>query len=289
MKRGEVYWVGKLGYIKMGVVVSSNKENETRDYLNMCLMSENRGYRGVQTEVSGRTAYVMPTTLKSYHQEDVRTYVGTLTEEELAAVDKHLEEILGFDHEDEKKQIQIDNLRFEVLRLQKELQYASEKLKNRDAEIEQQKKLYEKAVDKIAEMTLAADVAKRVAELRAPVVEEEPELEFAEESEPEVEEPEPDPESEIIEEPEPEKPSRITFPVWEPTLEKPKEKKPVKKVNVNTASVSELIAVGFSKPAAGKINAHVKRYGPYKRVEDLKEIDEISGKDFRKLRDFLEV
>ena len=278
-ERGEVYWAGDYGYIKLGVVITSNEDNNSGTHIIMSLITENGVRSGIQTEVSGRISYVMPSVIKSFRKEEMRTYVGTLAEEEMAALDERLGQLFGFDNKDQKKQFQIDELNFQVLRLKKELQYASERLENKASEVEKYKKLYEKAVDQIAEMTLAADVAKRVAELRAPVVEDEDEddWEYAEVIEP----------PEVIEEPE--KPSTITFPIWEPTPEKPKTEKSVKKVNVNTASTSDLMAVGFSKPAAGKINAHVKKYGPYKSVEDIKQIDEVSGKDFRKLRDYLEV
>lgn len=67
------------------------------------------------------------------------------------------------------------------------------------------------------------------------------------------------------------------------------EPEPAKKVNVNEATMNELIELGFSKPAAGRIVSHRKKYGPYKKVEDLKGVDDVPSKLIRKLKDVLEV
>lgn len=76
-------------------------------------------------------------------------------------------------------------------------------------------------------------------------------------------------------------------------VEKPSAPKHVKekpeKVNINLATTKELMDLGFSKPAAGKITAHIKRYGPYRDIEELKNTDEVPGKLLRKLKDRIEV
>ena len=61
------------------------------------------------------------------------------------------------------------------------------------------------------------------------------------------------------------------------------------KVNVNTANVTELMNVGFSKPVAGRIVATVKKYGPFRSLDELTQVDGMRGKTLRKLRDKLEV
>lgn len=61
------------------------------------------------------------------------------------------------------------------------------------------------------------------------------------------------------------------------------------KVNVNTASTADLMKVGFSKPVAGRINAHVRKFGPYRDLDELLGIEGMKGKTLRKLRDKLEV
>lgn len=61
------------------------------------------------------------------------------------------------------------------------------------------------------------------------------------------------------------------------------------KVNINQANIYDLMKVGFEKRAAALIVNERKKYGNYRSVDDLSEIDEISGKILRKLRDKLEV
>lgn len=68
-----------------------------------------------------------------------------------------------------------------------------------------------------------------------------------------------------------------------------KKEAPVKKININLATQKELMDLGFSKPAAGKITMHIKRYGPYRDIEELKNTDEVPGKLLRKLKDRIEV
>lgn len=67
------------------------------------------------------------------------------------------------------------------------------------------------------------------------------------------------------------------------------EKQEPEKVNINRATVYELMALGFEKRAAALIVSRRKKYGNYRSVDDLSEVPEISGKILRKLRDKLEV
>lgn len=61
------------------------------------------------------------------------------------------------------------------------------------------------------------------------------------------------------------------------------------KVNINSANIHQLMALGFEKRAAALIVNERKKYGSYRSVDELSEIPEISGKILRKLRDKLEV
>ncbi len=61
------------------------------------------------------------------------------------------------------------------------------------------------------------------------------------------------------------------------------------KLNINTASLRDLMDVGFEKRAAALIVNERKKYGQFRSVDDLAGIPEISGKILRKLRDKLEV
>ena len=285
VERGEVYWVGKLGFANLGVIVSSRQDNFTDGFVAVATICGDEPRRGVSITVNGRQSWVACSNVRTVPKSMLRTWVSVLTREEMTLVDNELEEFFDLGYEDDSKDKEIESLKSKIARLEREVEYGKEGIQSRNVEVSKYKKLYEKAVDQIADMTLAADVAKRIAEKTVVTeVEEEPEPEeHIEEPVEEIPE-EPEPEEVIVEEPpkEPE-PSKITFPVWEPPVAKPKAPEPVKKVNVNEATMEELMGLGFSKPGAGKIVAHRKKYGPYKKVEDLKGVDDIPSKLIRKL------
>lgn len=81
--------------------------------------------------------------------------------------------------------------------------------------------------------------------------------------------------------------NKVVLPQPQPEEEAAPTEKP--KVNVNTASTTDLMKVGFSKSVAGRINAHVRKFGPYRDLDELLEIEGMRGKTLRKLRDKLEV
>lgn len=284
VERGEVYWVGKLGLANnLGVVISSKRDNFLDGFVAIAMICGDEPRRGVPVSVKGRPSWVACANIRTVPKNMIRSFVCVLTNEEMAQVDNNLEEFFDLGYVDDSKDKEIASLKSEVARLKREVEYGKEGIQSRAVEVSKYKKLYEKAVDQIADMTLAADVAKRIAEKTR--VEEEPEPEeHIEEETPEeviVEEP--------PEEPEEPEPSKMTFPVWEPPVAKPKAPEPVKKVNINEATMEELMKLGFSKPGAGKIVAHRKKYGPYKKVEDLKGVDDVPSKLIRKLKDVLEV
>jgi competence protein ComEA len=59
------------------------------------------------------------------------------------------------------------------------------------------------------------------------------------------------------------------------------------KLNINSASLRELMKVGFTKRVSALIIGNRKKFGNFKSVEDLREIPEISNKTLRKLKDVL--
>lgn len=291
VERGEVYWIGKLGFANLGVVVSSKQDNFTDSFVAVATICGEEPRRGVPIMATGKQSWVACANVRTVPKSMIRTFVGVLTKEEMAQVDDNLEEFFDLGYVDDSKDKEIDALKKEVARLKREVEYGKEGILSRAAEVSKYKKLYEKAVDQIADMTLAADVAKRIAEKTAAVeVEEEPEPEehIEEPVEEIVEEPEPE-EVNVEESPKEPEPSKITFPVWEPPVAKPKAPEPVKKVNVNEANIYELMEAGFGKSEAGRIVRWVKKYGKFKNLDDLTKVDGVTGKSLRKIRDGLEV
>lgn len=69
----------------------------------------------------------------------------------------------------------------------------------------------------------------------------------------------------------------------------PDEEPKSDKLNINTASLRDLMDVGFEKRAAALIVNERKKFGRFRSVDDLAGIPEITGKILRKLRDKLEV
>lgn len=77
--------------------------------------------------------------------------------------------------------------------------------------------------------------------------------------------------------------------VIEETPEEPQQKKPSKKVNVNTATVRELMQVGFGKSEAARIVYWGQSCGGFDSLDDLTAVDGVTAKKVRKLRDKLEI
>lgn len=66
------------------------------------------------------------------------------------------------------------------------------------------------------------------------------------------------------------------------------ERKPVKPVNPNTATVTELMQLpGVGAKTAERIVEYRKQHGPFQRLEDLMNVKGIGEKSFTKLRPHL--
>lgn len=76
--------------------------------------------------------------------------------------------------------------------------------------------------------------------------------------------------------------------VTEPTVVEQEEAMP-SILNLNKASVRELMSIGFGKSEAARIYHHRKRNGDYRSVDDLSFVDGVTSKVLRKVRDKLEV
>lgn len=282
VSRGEIRLISVNGVRLPAVVVSSNEYNDKQMSVIAALIGSAKGDSDCQIRIDifDTHGFMNCDNLVRVTNRSVGRCVGVLPRELMRRIDDVLEDTFDLGYEDDSKQAEIDALKSKVARLEREVEYGREGIMSRNTEIARYKTLYEKAVDQIADMTLATDIAKRIAEKTVVV-----EPKQAEEMVLEVVAPV---EEEFFEEPPKEQP-KLTFPTWEPPVGKPKTQEPVKKVNVNTATMEELMKIGFNKPGAAKIVAHRKKYGPYKKVEDLKNLDDVSSKLIRKLKDVLEV
>jgi competence protein ComEA len=61
------------------------------------------------------------------------------------------------------------------------------------------------------------------------------------------------------------------------------------RLNVNEATVTELMNVGFTKAAANRIVAYRRKNGPFREVYDLMKIPDVTGKTLRKMGDRVRV
>ena len=82
----------------------------------------------------------------------------------------------------------------------------------------------------------------------------------------------------------------VTSPAAEATLQEARPSTPAQSVNVNTATVAQLEALpGIGPSMAQRIVAHRDKNGPFKKLEDLMNIQGIGEKSFLKLRPLLSI
>lgn len=281
---GEI-WIITLSYKRFpAVIVSSNEYNDKFDGLVVAPMIP--GTEGVshpiRVDVDATHGFIGCENVLRIHRRNLVRCVGRLPTELVRNIESGLEDVFGLGYIDD---VELERLKSENARLKREVVDVRAGIMSRIEEVARYKRLYDKAVDEIADMTLAADVARRIAEKTAVVVEQE---EAPEEPEPEEEEiPE---EVAPVEGAAPEETvTRITFPVWEPPVKEAVTATHVKKVNVNEATMYELMEAGFGKSEAARISRWVRKYGQFKNLDDLTKVDGVTGKTLRKIRDRLEV
>ena len=275
---GEI-WIITLSYKRFpAVIVSSNEYNDKFDGLVVAPMIP--GTEGVshpiRIDVDATHGFIACENVLRIHRRNLVRCVGRLPSELIRNIESGLEDVFGLGYIDD---VELERLKSENARLKREVLDVRAGIMSRIEEVARYKRLYDKAVDQIADMTLAADVARRIAEKTAAV-----------EEEPESEEPEPEEEVAPVEEAAPEETvTKITFPVWEPPVEEQKAPELEEKVNVNEATMYELMEAGFGKSEAARISRWVRKYGRFKNLDDLTKVDGVTGKSLRKIRDRLTV
>ena len=284
--RGEVYWINTSDAIggeektgRPGVIISSDYGNENMTSVIIAYTTTQQKYGRVYPyiHVSGYRTWVLCNQLRTIDKSRIEKYIGTLTEAEMAAVERGIQESLSLREDDSVKE--------EVASLKEELEC-------RDFEIEKLRRMYERVLDELVAMKVESDVSRAVAAVVEGVaVVEEPEEEvvvFAPNkveksvvAESVVDEP-----VDVVDEPDPE-----VEELWDELEDGIEPKKvtpaPIVKVNINTASPYELQKVGFNNTQAFRIIHNRKMTGPFRDIDELVEVDGIKKKDIRKLRDLL--
>jgi competence ComEA-like helix-hairpin-helix protein len=177
-----------------------------------------------------------------------------------------LEETLDLGYEDDTKDKEIEGLKSEVARLKREVAYGKEGIESRNVEVARYKRLYEKALDQMTEMTLKEDLFQRMVS-RLPVIDT-----VATPVVPRIEEA-----AKIEEAPKIDETPKIV-----PEF--------TGKMNVNTARGKDLIEnLGMSRSLAYQITSYRKRNGLFVELEELLEVKAFSKKAFEKYKDYLTI
>ena len=288
IKRGDLYWINMgdsvgaeiMGH-RPGVIVSSNRGNEISQLVLVAYTTTKPKYGivNVPIEASGKRSYVLCNQVSMVDKVRLIQYMGTLTEEEMVAVDRGLCVALSLTPQKEDDFEEKRMLEEEIASLN--AQIASKKDSGIAVAVERDmwKKMYEKAMEMLVQ-----------AKMSEPTVEEEsePTVEINTCTDLELRSIGCTPT--IIHHIIANRPyksvddlktlprmTKIAFGLIKnrvcciPVLElKEKKKKPSKKVNVNTATVEEMVSgLGIGKETAEMIRAYRNKHGRFESVEDL--------------------
>ena len=259
--RGEVYWISsgdslgsELQSGRPGVIISNDFANREQETVVVAFLTQSEKPRGVQqfhikTRVCGEEKRVVCQQIRTVDKSRLLRFVARISNADMARVSGALATSLSlpppatYEPEAETEKENDETLK---LRL----------------ELEVMKKMYDRVLNQLVEMKVAADIAER-----------EEEYEYEEEDvEEEIEEIEPEPEEEVTEEnvaPAPRK---------------------ARKVNVNTATWEELVEIaGLAERPAKEIVRYRKKNGQFKRIKDLLNVSRFGLGCFNKYRSKLVV
>lgn len=159
VKRGEVYYIrldGGIGSMQgIGrpvVIVSSEYGCEVSPVVTAAYMttSPKRMNVAVETHSTGRASWVLCNQLVTVDKIMLERNLGTLTDEEMGRVEKALCISLGLEKEEQAKEKEIE--------IEKPQENVSDNIELR-LEADTYKKLYEKALEKIVELSFQKDAA----------------------------------------------------------------------------------------------------------------------------------
>lgn len=331
-ERGEVYWVNlgsgfknEKGVFRPGVVVADERYTKGVDCVMVALTTTK--YKDidcmVKIGVCGRPTYVMLNEVNTYDKERFGDYIGRLSNEELRAVEDVLEMVfeLGYKDDDEitEKDRQIEARDATIAELQAKLaEYDganADEVSRLSVELAVTQKLYNTAIEELAKLKFANDLAaKKPAEI-IPVVAEVSETTAMPQDcrldinhctgyqlkklgfDPEI--------ADRIVRARPfgsvedlkgvygvtSNMYRLKSPMLFCTPFAPKvlEMTAPDAVNINQCAGKDLVAIGMDKNAAYKITSHRKRNGFYTSVSDLQSVPGVSKKCYHEFASRLAV
>lgn len=275
--KGEVYWINTSDAIggeemtgRPGVIVSSDYGNERASTVVIAYTTTQPKIGGINPPIytSGIKRHVMCNQLRTVDKSRVERYIGTLTESEMNMVERGIRGALDIKYRD----------------LEDELEDQKDIIRKRDIEIEMLRRQYELVLNQLVKMKVAADVQERVklGEVEPPheeapewvlpnrivksVLDAAPASAFA---------------GKVNTQPTKNKKTKVRE-------ESPKKEEPVV-VNVNTATIMQLTDLGFTPQTAAHILHNRRMKGPFRSVDDLKNVDTMDTKLLKKIRDKLEV
>lgn len=324
-KRGDVYDLRyKNDYMSTEshrpvVIVSSDKGNESLPFVMVvsCTTKERWGYVNPEVYIGGVKSYVKCNEVSSVPKEQLSIYRCTLTESEMVSVDRGLCGTLSlFDS------IKGDGLEEEIRELEEEIDRLRSRNNEKDennwgvvVERDMYKRMYEKALEMLAEANMGTPEP-TVKPTAVPV------YEATEVAVAKLPEPEPTVKVDINSCTEEElrnigfsptaihhvianRPykkiedlkavtgiTKITYKLFEGRIccVPVKKIRKVAKVNVNTATVEELVEkVGLNKATAQHIRAYRNKNGPFELLEDLMKVSRFGPKCMAKYGPLLEV
>lgn len=304
--RGEVYYLvynhpsmlsGNRAHRPV-LIVSSNKGNEVTPFVQVLSLTTQvkHGFMYPPVESTGKTSYVKCNEIQSVPKDDLDKYVCTLTEAEMEAVDRAMMVALGLNNStDNAENDEIATLKEEIASLEDEL---DETIIQRDI----WKRMYGKAIDKIADKRIEPPAPVEVVAVAAE--------EVAEEEEPSLVDLNTctetalrkcgcnptiakniiarRPYTKVCELKLVPQLTRMGYKLLEkqvcvnevPVKEEPPKVETVEKVNINTATAKEIMdGLGVGKFYAYCITSHRNQNGNYGSVEELSDVKRLA-KDF---------
>lgn len=267
IKRGDVYWAlfgGELGSSltqahRPVLVVSSDKGNETSPWVMMVPLTTKMRWGVISPVINsvGQQSWAKCSQVMSIDKDRLGSYLGTVNESEMAAVDLALRVSLSLnqmqDKEDDGEKRALEE---EIDSLKSQISALKNAKKDEVVERDMYRGLYEKALDRVVWLKFGKDIESRLS------VEPEVEPKVESEVEPKVEE-KPKVEQKIEPKVEPEVEPEVE-PVMEPEVEQ--------RVEINTCTPEELRNCGCS-PTVIK---YIVSNRPYKSVEELKAIPQMT-------------